>query len=79
MHALGARSRREKLQLPESISFLIFSAIVLMSGAEEIATALNRFRRDGLDLMGGADSEALAHLLEDYFGQEEVVPPGSKL
>ncbi len=55
-----------------------------MSGAERIASALNRLTKDGLDFMGGAgaDVEALNRLLDDYYVEpEEERPqfPGSKL
>ncbi len=53
------------------------SAVVFMSGAEGIASALNRLTRDGLDFMGGADSEALNHLLDDYFNCGEHGVEGS--
>jgi hypothetical protein len=38
-----------------------------MSKAQRIASALNEWVRDGLESMGGADSEALNGLLDDYF------------
>ena len=38
-----------------------------MSDAEQVARALNRQAREGLDIFDGSDKEALSHLLEDYF------------
>ena len=40
--------------------------------AKNIAAALNAWTREGLDMLGGADGEALGKLLDDYMGD-----PGS--
>jgi hypothetical protein len=55
-----------------------------MSGAERIAKELNKWAREGLDMMGGADGQALNRLLDDYFNcgchneQEGDSHPGCK-
>jgi len=43
------------------------SSLSLMSAAKRIASTLNKWARDGLESMDGADSEALNRLLDDYF------------
>ena len=52
-----------------------------MSGPERIASALNRFARNGLNTMGGSDGEEMDRLLHEYFNcgeHEQEDPPGSK-
>ena len=53
-----------------------------MSRYQRVASAFNQFMRDGLDMMGGADGEAIDRLLDDYLLSEEEVgdglPAGSK-
>ena len=79
MHASSPRLGG-KSQLPEKHPFFFFfwlaTLILLMSGAERMASALNQWKKDGLDMMGGADGDALDHLLDDYFqcDEEEQVP-----
>ena len=51
-----------------------------MSSAEQVARALNLWASDGLDLVGGADREALDGLVADYFdlGSQEPDMDGCK-
>jgi hypothetical protein len=42
-----------------------------MSGAQRLASELNRLASNDLDWVGGADREAVNRLLDDYFLSEE--------
>ncbi len=42
----------------------------VMSGPEGIANSLNRWARDGLDIVGGADGDALNLLVSEYFDSD---------
>jgi hypothetical protein len=42
-----------------------------MSLSQRIASSLNQFFRDGLDMMGGADGEAIDRLLDEYLLSDE--------
>ncbi len=46
------------------------SKVLGMSGPERLANSLNRWARDGLDTVGGADGDALNHLILEYFDSE---------
>jgi hypothetical protein len=46
-----------------------------MSAEQNIADAMNRWAKDGLDMMGGADGVGLNRLLDDYFLLEDGDPP----
>lgn len=50
-----------------------------MSTAEDVARALNRWTREGLDIVGGSDGEALSRLLEDYFDTDTDLPACTSL
>ena len=76
-----------KLQLPRTSSFFFLSSLsltarFLVSRYQRVASAFNQFMRDGLDMMGGADGEAIDRLLDDYLLSEEEagdgLPAGSK-
>ena len=86
MHALSARFWRVNFSCQgPAVSFsslLSLTAGFLMSRYQKVASAFNQFMRDGLDMMGGADGEAIDRLLDDYLLSEEEVgdglPAGSK-
>ena len=40
---------------------------IVMSGPDGIANSLNRWARDGLHIVGGADEDALNLLISEYF------------
>ena len=44
-----------------------------MSTARKVANAFNRWAREGLDMMGGADGAALEELLDEFL----IHSPGS--
>jgi hypothetical protein len=47
-----------------------------MANAEEIAAAMNRWSKEGIDLLGGNESHTLNELLDDYFDFRESPLPG---
>ena len=61
------RQRRENTA-PSSI----VHAVTIMSEARNLAKALNLSHRDGLDLMGGADAQAIEELIIEFMA------PGSE-
>ncbi len=48
------------------------STVAIMSEARNLAGALNLSHRDGLDMMGGADAEAIEELINEFMA------PGSE-
>ena len=89
MHALSVRSWQVNFSCQgTAVSFFSLlsshslSAWFLMSRYQRVASAFYQFMRDGLDMMGGADGEAIDRLLNDYLLSEEEVgdglPVGSK-
>ena len=89
MHALSVHSWRVNfscqgpaVSFSSLLSFHLLTARFLMSRYQRVASAFNQFMRDGLDMMGGADGEAIDRLLDDYLLSEEEVgdglPAGSK-
>ncbi len=38
-----------------------------MTSAADIAASMNRWVREGLDMMGNSDSDALNLMMDDYF------------
>ena len=79
MHALSARLTGGKTlsclfqRTWQPFSPLLFFA---MAGAKGIARALNTWREEGLDLMGGADGVALDELITEFMadGGNETQP-----
>ncbi len=59
--AQSAVNAAVKIQL----SVVVVSTVAIMSEAKNLARALNLSHRDGLDMMGGADAEAMAPGSED--------------
>ena len=45
-----------------------------MPTADKVAQELNRWAKEGLDMLGGSDGEALDRLLDDYFDNEDHEP-----
>ena len=43
-----------------------------MSRAADVSKALNRWARDGHDILGASDSHAFSSLIQDYFTSEEL-------
>ena len=90
MHTLRAHSRwverllkAGKLQLPGfriPLRCQVLLRALSMSATQRIASALNQWERDGRDMMGGADGDALDCLLGDYFDfrEEGSEIPGCK-
>jgi len=46
-----------------------------MSKASKVARALNLCHRNGLDLMGGADAEAIEELISEFMAPGSEEPP----
>lgn len=45
-----------------------------MDTAEDIAASLNRWAREGINIMGGSESHALEQLLDDYYDLQSSHP-----
>ena len=43
-----------------------------MSGPKGIANTLNRWARDGLNIVGGPDGDALNRLISEYFDNDQT-------
>ena len=74
------RTHFERASLPRQkekftavfLSFFLPGSIKMStSNPRDIAAAINTLSSDGLDLLGGADSHALAGLLADYFDSSD--------
>ena len=72
MHALGAPIWRESSSQPLYPGLHLSLHLSTMSRAADISKALNRWARDGHDILGASDSHAFNNLIEDYFTSEEL-------
>ena len=61
------------------LSLFFLSLQFKMNRANQIASTINRWSRDGLDMLGGEDSPALQGLLADYFDCQSELPEGKAL
>ena len=64
-HSAASGPIRCKCRRQNTALSLVVSTVAIMSEAKNLARALNLSHRDGLDMMGGADAEAMAPGSED--------------
>ena len=63
------RAGKRSAAVPEdTAAFFLLFLVFAMAGAHGIARALNAWREEGLDMMGGADGAALDQLISDFMG-----------
>ncbi len=81
MHIFSARLRRGKLEAASSQRVCCCFSFVLSSSMlsnKETARALNRWGREGLDTMGGADGAALEELVNTFYVTSPANPQECK-
>lgn len=49
------------------LSFLLTFQALLVTSAVETVNSLNRWAREGIDMLSGSDGHALIQILDDYF------------